>query len=188
MISGLGEFIRLRTVIEEERTSLEKQGTMIGHPAIGAMIETPSAVITAKQIATCSDFLCLGTNDLVQYLLAVDRDNPLVADWYQTLHPAVLRSIKDVIDTGLETNIRVAVCGEMAGSTYYVPLLIGMGARELSMNVNAIAQVRRVISEIDVHNCAALANDALLATTAADVEACLRAFYYEHWPAILDLS
>jgi phosphotransferase system enzyme I (PtsI) len=188
MISGLGELIRLRTLIEEERASLESSGTKIGHPPIGAMIETPSAVITARQIATSSDFLCLGTNDLVQYLLAVDRDNPLVADWYQTLHPAVLKAIKDVIDTGVESKIPVAVCGEMAGSTYYIPLLIGMGTRELSMNVNAIAQVRSVIGEIDVPRCTALAEEALLATTTADVESCLRAFYKEHWPGILTLS
>ncbi len=188
MISGLGDVIRLRTLIEEERASLDNAGIKIGHPAIGAMIETPSAVITAKDIASCSDFLCLGTNDLVQYLLAVDRDNPLVSEWYQTLHPAVLKSVKDVVDTGIETHIPVAVCGEMAGSAYYVPLLIGLGARELSMNVNAIAQVRSVIGEIDVTNCSALADKALLATTAADVESCLRDFYEEHWPATLDLS
>jgi phosphoenolpyruvate-protein kinase (PTS system EI component) len=112
------------------------------------MIEVPSAIFTIEEILKEVDFLCLGTNDLVQYLLAVDRDNELVADCFRTLHPSVLRAVKTVLQAAEKKRIPVIVCGEMAGSPVYVPVLLGLGATEISMNVNSMARVRKVISEI----------------------------------------
>ena len=188
MISGVRDVIRARRLVEEERDSLEAGSIAIGHPRLGVMIETPSAVMTVAQIARFVDFFCLGTNDLVQYLLAVDRDDPSVADWYQTLHPAVISAIRSVIHVGTNTEIPVTVCGEMAGSPYYVPLLVGLGARELSMNVNSIATVRSTIAELSTSKCSQLAERVLLAVTAGDAEIVLKRYYEEHWPFIMSMA
>src|SRR6185295_11947807 len=127
------------------------------------------------------DFLCLGTNDLVQYLLAVDRDNDSVADWYQTLHPAVIQAIAHVLSTAAAAGKPVTVCGEMAGSPFYVPLLIGLGARELSMNVNSILRVSRLVSGISLSECVRLADKVKAFETAVDTEEFLRDHYRQNW-------
>ena len=184
MISGVAEIDKSRAIINEERSKLESVGMMIGEPKLGAMIEVPSAVMTAREIAGKVDFLCLGTNDLVQYLLAVDRDNDAVADLYQSLHPAVLRSIGEVILAARTANIPVVVCGEMAGSPFYVPLLIALGARELSMNVYSVEQVHRLISGITVKACSDLFESLSPFETADDIEASLRSFYLENWSGL----
>ena len=181
MISGVFDVLRLIAIIDDERASLQKEGILIGDPRIGAMIEIPSAVMTAVEIARHVDFLCLGTNDLVQYLLAVDRDNETVAGWYQTLHPAVIRAIDEVIAAGNNAGIPVAICGEIAGSAFYVPLLIGIGARELSMNVNSIPQIRRLISGIAVTEAAQLVESIKKYETADEIEGVLRAHYLKTW-------
>lgn len=181
MVTGLDEILRTREIIDFEREKLVAAGTPIGEPRLGAMIEVPSALLTAREIAENVDFLCLGTNDLVQYLLAVDRDNEAVSSWYQTLHPAVFRAITQVISAGTEANKPVVVCGEMAGSPFYVPLLIGAGARELSMNVNSIQNVRRLIAGITVDDAAGLFQHVMKCKTSNETEAELHAFYLESW-------
>lgn len=181
MVTGLDEILRTRELIDDERKKLIESGLTVDEPRLGAMIEVPSAVLTAREIAENVDFLCLGTNDLVQYLLAVDRDNEAVADWYQTLHPAVFRAIKQVITAGDEAKKPVIVCGEMAGSPFYVPLLIGSGTRELSMNVNSIHNVRRLIAGITTEDCATLFEHVMRCKTAEEAETELRNFYLENW-------
>lgn len=188
MISGVEDVVRLRRMIEEERTSLESSETPIGTPRIGVMIETPAAVMTAASIATQVDLFCLGTNDLVQYLLAVDRDEPAVAGWYQTLHPAVTTAIRSVVDVAEKTGVPITVCGEMAASPYYVPLLLGLGARELSINVNSIAVVRSIISDLNVAKCSELAAQIMQQVTAPEAENALRRFYESNWPFILSTA
>lgn len=148
MISDVSEIIQTKAIIDEERQVLLKKRINIGSPRLSAMIEIPSAVFIAREIAAEVDFLCLGTNDLVQYLLAVDRDNEAVADWFRTLHPAVIRAVKMVVKAAEETGTPLIVCGEMAGSPFYAPVLIGLGVTEMSMNVNSIPQVRKVVSGI----------------------------------------
>jgi phosphoenolpyruvate-protein phosphotransferase (PTS system enzyme I) len=181
MVTGLDEILRTRELIDSEREKLIESGLSVGEPRLGAMIEVPSAVLTAREIAENVDFLCLGTNDLVQYLLAVDRDNEAVADWYQTLHPAVFRAVKQVITAASEADKPVIVCGEMAGSPFYVPLLIGAGARELSMNINSIQNVRRLIAGITIEDATSLLEHVMNCKTADEAETELRAFYLENW-------
>jgi phosphotransferase system enzyme I (PtsI) len=106
MISDLSEILWAKNVIAKEKKNLEKKGIAVGSPKIGAMIEIPSAVLMIEEIAAETDFLCLGTNDLVQYLLAVDRDNETVENWFRSLHPAVLRSIKKVVDSAENAKFR----------------------------------------------------------------------------------
>ncbi|MFM9904340.1 MAG: phosphoenolpyruvate--protein phosphotransferase [Pyrinomonadaceae bacterium] len=181
MVSGVGEVIRLRQIIEEERLSLEGLAISVGVVGLGAMIEVPSAVMTADAIARNVDFLCLGTNDLVQYTLAVDRDNEAIAGWYQTLHPAVIRSIRDVITAGENADIPVAVCGEIAGSPFYLPLLLGLGARELSMNVNSIPGIRHLISGITLSDAIQLSDSIKECELAEEIESILREYYLQKW-------
>jgi len=180
MVGGVEDVLRAKELLDAERTVLIALGTPVGDPRIGAMIELPSAVYTIDEIAKEVDFLCLGTNDLVQYLLAVDRDNEAVAEWYQTLHPAVLMAIRRVIEAGREAGIRVAVCGEMAGSPFYVPVLIGMGARELSMTPKWLANVRRIISSITAAEAEYLVGSLGTARTAGEAEDFLRTYYIEN--------
>ena len=181
MVSGAGEIEEARKWIDAEQKALAAEGSQAGTPGVGAMIEVPSAVLTVRDILKNVDFLCLGTNDLVQYLLAVDRDNHAVADWYQTLHPAVIRAVGDVLTAAAEASKPVTVCGEMAGSPFYVPLLLGLGARELSMNVNSIQRVQRLICGISLQDCVHLAQSAKDLHAAKDIEDLLREYYREHW-------
>lgn len=181
MISGIEEMIRATEIIEAERFDLISAGIDIGNPQLGAMIETPSAVLTAFEIAKNVDFLCLGTNDLVQYLLAVDRDNDAVADWYQTLHPAVIRAISDVLGAAKKANVPSSVCGEMAGSPFYAPILLGLGAREFSMNANSIRSIRNLLSRISLQDAVALVESIKTLPTAGAIEDRLRSYYLKNW-------
>ena len=191
MVSGIADITQAKNVIEEERGFLSNRGDTVDMPKIGAMIELPSAVLTIEAVAHELDFLCLGTNDLVQYLLGVDRDNQAVAQWYESLHPAVVVAIRSIIRAGQEREIPLIICGEMAGSPFYVPVLIGLGARELSMNINAIGAVRHLLSGIKASDCATLAERVSLSQTAVESEDLLHASYSDKWstlflPGVLD--
>ncbi len=156
MVSGVSEVLAVRELLEHEREQLAAKGKNVGTPRLGAMIEVPSAVLMVDELVEETDFLCLGTNDLIQYLLAVDRDNEAVAGWFRTLHPAVLKAIKSVLDAGNKAGKPVVLCGEMAGSPYYVPVLIGLGAKELSMNVHSISKVRKIVAGIAIEETSKL--------------------------------
>ncbi|MDQ3132453.1 MAG: phosphoenolpyruvate--protein phosphotransferase [Acidobacteriota bacterium] len=181
MISGVSEIIHTKKILQTEKESLIKKGINVGNPRIGAMIEVPSAVLTINEIAEEVDFVCLGTNDLVQYLLAVDRDNETVSEWFQTLHPAVLRAIKLVLDAAESRGIPAIVCGEMAGSPFYAPILIGLGAKELSMNVNSILRVRKVITGIAFEETLELAKQIKTCRTAPEIEVVNKQNIREKW-------
>jgi phosphoenolpyruvate-protein phosphotransferase (PTS system enzyme I) len=148
MISDVAEIRRAKAILEEEKKRLRKRKINYGEPKIGAMIEVPAAVMMIEEIAEEVDFLNLGTNDLVQYLLAVDRDNEAVADWFRTLHPAILRALKKVVEAADKLEKPLIICGEMAGSPVYATILVGLGVRELSMNINSISRIRHVVSNI----------------------------------------
>ena len=181
MVSDVSEIIQTKMILKRERESLLKKKIECGNLRLGAMIEVPSAIFTIDEIVAEVDFLCLGTNDLVQYLLAVDRDNETVADWFRTLHPAVLRAVKIVMQAAEKKGISVIVCGEMAGSPAYVPILLGLGATEISMNVNSIARVRKVISQIALEEARELVKNLENCRTADEVENTATIFYREKW-------
>lgn len=181
MISDVAEIWRAKKIIDSEKARLKKKKIETGNPRLGAMIEVPSAVLTIDEIAEEIDFLCLGTNDLVQYLLAVDRDNEAVADWFRTLHPAVLRSIKTVVEAAEKRGIPVVICGEMAGSPAYVPVLLGLGATEFSMNINSIARVRKIVSAVAFEETRELVKKLEKCRTADQIEDALNEFYQAKW-------
>ncbi len=133
MISDISEVRQTRRVIEQERARLEKEGRAVGALRVGAMIEVPSAVMVAEKLAREVDFFSLGTNDLVQYMLAVDRGNDEVAGWFRSLHPAVLQGISRTIQAARGATIPVIVCGEMAATPAYSVILVGLGAHELGV-------------------------------------------------------
>jgi phosphotransferase system enzyme I (PtsI) len=182
MISDVTDVRRARRLIDEERARLESEGKEIGRVEIGAMIEVPSAVMTADKVAREVDFFSLGTNDLVQYLLAVDRGNEKVADWFRSLHPAVLQSIKLTLDAARRASIPAVVCGEMASTPAYATVLIGLGAVDLSMAAYSIPRVRRVIEGINFADAEAIALECLDCDTADDVEERVRVRFTENWP------
>jgi phosphotransferase system enzyme I (PtsI) len=180
MISDVADVIRAKQIIVEEWNALET--VVSSKPGIGAMIEIPSAVLTADKIASEVDFFELGTNDLVQYTLAVDRGNDAVSDWFRTLHPAVLFGINRSLEIAREHNIPAIVCGEMASTPAYVVLLAGMGAVDLSMTPAAIPRVRSTLSQINTVEASELARQCLECATADEVEGLVRDEFARLWP------
>ncbi len=181
MISDVSEILTAKKIIEEEKQKLAKRKFKFGNPKIGAMVEVPSAILAAEEIISEVDFVNLGTNDLVQYLLAVDRDNEAVSDWFRTLHPAVLKSIKIVLQAGEKFEKPVIICGEMAGSPVYAAILIGLGAKELSMNLNSILRVRNVIANIAYEEAREVLKELEAFRTAEEVEENVSRIFVKKW-------
>jgi phosphotransferase system enzyme I (PtsI) len=182
MVSDVADVMRAKQIIAEEWNTLETKGS--SEPEIGAMIEIPSAVLTADKIASEVDFFELGTNDLVQYTLAVDRGNDAVSEWFRTLHPAVLFGINRSLQIARDSNIPAIVCGEMASTPAYVVLLAGMGAVDLSMTPAAIPRVRSTLSQISTLEASDLAGRCLECATADQVEALVRTEFANRWPKL----
>jgi phosphotransferase system enzyme I (PtsI) len=181
MITDTSDVQRARKIIKEEAAALEKAGLAFKEVSVGAMIEVPSAVLMAESIAKIVDFFELGTNDLVQYTLAVDRGSDEVADWFRTLHPAVLRSIDNSLKAARNARIPAIVCGEMASTPAYAVLLLGLGATDLSMTPSAIPRVRQTVKEIDTHDARRIAEECLRCTTADEVENLVRERFGKLW-------
>jgi phosphoenolpyruvate-protein phosphotransferase len=186
MIADVSDVRRAQAIIKDEAKNLRDAGVDFSEVSVGAMIEVPSAVLMATRIAQIVDFFELGTNDLVQYTLAVDRGNDEVADWFRTLHPAILHSIDQSLKAGRQAGIPVIVCGEMASTPAYVVLLIGLGATDLSMMPSAIPRVRRAIAGIDAATARRVVMDCLNCDTADEVEAMVRDRFTHHWPELFD--
>jgi len=170
MVADVADIRLAKRVIEEEIERLANDNVTFSRVKIGAMIEVPSAVLTAEKIAAEVDFFELGTNDLVQYTLAVDRGNDKVSDWFRTLHPAVLYGISRTIKAASSAQIPVIVCGEMASTPAYAVLLVGLGAVDLSMIPAMIPRVRNVLTQINAGDIKELASKCLDAATADEVE------------------
>jgi phosphotransferase system enzyme I (PtsI) len=170
MISAYFEIQLAKRMLDDAAESLEKEGLPYNRKIdVGIMIEVPSAVITADLMAEEVDFFSIGTNDLIQYALAIDRGNIQVAHLYQPLDPAILRMLKHVADVARDKGVRVFMCGEMAGTPHHIPILLGMGLDELSMNPQSIPVAKRVIRSINLKDSQSLLNQALKQTTAKSV-------------------
>ncbi len=186
MVSCVDEVRTVRSILNEECESLRNRGIAVGAPRLGAMIELPAAVFTIEVLLEELDCICIGTNDLVQYTLGVDRDNETVANLFRSLHPSVLKALKIVLDAAAKKGVPAVVCGEMAGSAFYIPILVGLGATELSMNVNSITRVRRVIAGIAYEETRQLRNRVLECSTVEETESTARSFITDRWSHLFD--
>lgn len=188
MVTDISEVRRAKAMLEEETAKLVNEGRRFGEVPLGAMIEVPAAVAMADKIASLVQFFELGTNDLVQYTLAVDRGNDEVADWFRTLHPAVLQSIDRSLKVAKAAGIPAIVCGEMASTPAYAVLLVGMGASDLSMTPSAIPRMRRVLAEIDSASAKVIADECLACEGADEVEALVHSKLSARWPRLFNAA
>ena len=170
MVSSLEEVLGVKRLLEESRRELERAKVPYnGSVPVGVMIEVPSAALLAGTLAREVDFFSIGTNDLTQYALAVDRNNKRVANLYDPMNPAVLNLIAMTTKAARDAGIPVAICGEIAADPVWTPLLIGLGATELSMNAASIPIIKRSVRLVRQEDCHRAARRALKAGTSADV-------------------
>jgi phosphotransferase system enzyme I (PtsI) len=152
----------------------------------GIMIEIPSAVMMADLLALEADFFSIGTNDLIQYTLAIDRSNEHLSEFYQPLHPAVLRSLRRVVDAAHAAGIDACICGEMAGDPLYLPILLGLGFDELSMGSASIPRVKQILRRCTREQAVAIAATCAMFTTATEVESYLKSEITSHFAESFD--
>lgn len=173
MVSSVTELESAKALIYRAFNELLEEGYRLQLPPIGVMIEVPAAVYQARELAARSDFLSVGSNDLTQYLLAVDRNNPLVADLYQPFHPAVLRALHQVVRDGHSQGVSVGICGELAGDPAAAVLLMAMGYDVLSMNATNLPKVKKAIRSITLAQAEELLEEVMIQEDAESVNRCL---------------
>ena len=185
MISGVGEIRKTKEILEQAKEELKARGVPFDENIeIGSMMEVPSAMAIADLLAVEVDFFSIGTNDLIQYSLAIDRVNEHVNYLYEPLHPAVLRMIKGVVDSAHDNGIKVAMCGEMAGEPLYLPILIGLGLDELSMNSLSILRVKNILRNISYKECLEITKRAMSLSTAQEIGSYVSREMQERFPDI----
>ncbi|WP_283581203.1 phosphoenolpyruvate--protein phosphotransferase [Limosilactobacillus reuteri] len=171
MIATIEEFQAARAILDDEKEKLEQAGIQVAkNIEVGMMLEIPAVAVMAEHFAKYVDFFSIGSNDLIQYLFAVDRGNQQVAYLYQELHPAVLRMVRQVIEAAHAEGKWVGMCGEMANNPYAVPLLMAMGLDEFSMSSSQILRVRSLINQLNTRKLQPLVHRAIHAETAAAVQ------------------
>lgn len=177
MISTIDELRQAKQILEECKKELDDEDIKYNKEIkVGMMIEIPAAVIMAESFAKECDFFSIGTNDLIQYTVAAERGNPKVANLYTKNHPAIIRLIKQTVDAAHKYGIFCGICGEAASNFQYIPLLIGMGLNELSMNSSAILQAKKTITELDKKECEKLVDEVLQFSSDKEVEKKLKEF------------
>jgi phosphotransferase system enzyme I (PtsI) len=185
MISGVAEVRACRKSLERARQELLSEGIDCGENVdIGIMIETPAAVLIADLLAKEVDFFSVGTNDLIQYCLAIDRGNEHVAYLYEPMHPAVLQALLRVCRAAEKAGIPIGICGEMAGEDMYSLVLIALGFRELSMNATNISRVKRIIRQVDLTEVEQILDRLLSLSTADEVSSSIEQEMRERYPQI----
>jgi len=183
MISGIEEIREAKRIFCEVKRELQSRGVPYDRDIrLGIMVEVPSAVMVADSLAKEVDFFSIGTNDLIQYTLAIDRVNESVSYLYEPLHPAVLRLVKRVVDAGHHAGIEVAMCGEMAGEPLYTMILLGLELDELSMNSLVIPRVKKIIQAVTVKECRALLKKVMTMPTADEIEYFVRNYMLKKFP------
>ncbi|QHI70257.1 phosphoenolpyruvate--protein phosphotransferase [Tichowtungia aerotolerans] len=188
MISCVSEVLEANTLLEECRQELKSEGLPCADRIkIGVLIEVPSAALTVDLIAPHVDFFSIGTNDLIQYTLAIDRVNEKVAHLYRPTHASVIRLIHQVVQTGQQYRIPVMVCGQTAASPELAPLLIGLGVNRLSISPPSVPMIKDVIRNLHYSDCRRLAEDALRMSSSEDIAAECRALLKKTSPEILEL-
>ena len=177
MISSIEELRSAKEVLEECKQELDNENILYDkNIQVGIMIEIPSAALIADKLAKECDFFSIGTNDLIQYTVAVERGNEKISKLYTKYHPAVIKLIKKAIDGAHSANIICGMCGEAAGDPTFIPLLVGLGLDEFSMNSNNILRARKTINNLDKETCVKLSEEILQMASAEEVENRLKAF------------
>ncbi len=188
MISGLEEVRAVKEIYEEVYNELKRRGKVPPKPPLGIMVEIPSVAIMAEEFAREVDFFSIGTNDLVQYTLAVDRSNERVAHLYSHFHPAVLRLIDQTVQAAKRVGIPVSMCGEMAGDPLAIPVLLGMGLESLSASHILIPEMKVVIHELRIDECQKVWEEVRKFKTGTEVRDYLRNFYLRRFNHILSVQ
>ena len=180
MISTIKEIRETKELIKECKAELELSGQRFtDNFPLGIMIEVPSAAVLATQLARESDFFSIGTNDLIQYMMAVDRGNDLVVDLYQEFHPAILRTLSYILEDTKESGIKISICGEMAADSLAVPVLIGLGLKSLSVSPVAAPSIKRTIRSFTYSRAKELADECLKCSSEEEVIEKIQAFFAE---------
>ena len=171
MIISVEELRSANSLLEECKNELRTEGKAFAEkPEVGIMIETPAAVMMAEELGAEADFFSIGTNDLTQYFLAVDRGNEKISAMYNPFHPGVLRAIARTIEAGHAAGIKVGMCGEFAGNPDAVPILLGLGLDEFSMSAGSTLEVKQKIRQAEYQKSLALAERILKTKTVPEVE------------------
>ena len=183
MISGVAEIREAKKILCDVKEELRNEGVPIDENIeIGIMIEVPSAVMMADKLAEEVDFFSIGTNDLIQYSLAIDRVNERVTYLYEPLHPAILRLIKHVVDAGHDAGIKIAMCGEMAGEPFYSLILLGLGIDELSMTPLAIPRMKNIIRAATLKESKNLLDTVMSFSMVKEIEEYVRSYMVKRFP------
>lgn len=186
MVSSIFELQETKAIIEKLQQQLSSEGVPFKKITLGIMIETPVAAIMAQKFAQEVDFFSIGTNDLIQYTMAVDRSNERVAYLYRPSHPAILHLIRNTVEAAKEHNLYVSVCGQMAESVMLTPLLLGLGVNELSMPVASVPVQRRMVRSLELADCEILVTKALQCSNANEVMDLTREMIGRCAPEMLD--
>ncbi len=181
MISTMGEIKKAKEIIEECKIELKKEKhNFDNHLKIGIMVEVPAAAVMTKEFSREVDFLSVGTNDLIQYLMAVDRGNDLVSNLYQEFSPAVIRTLQHIVTEGNLSGKEVSFCGEMAADTLAIPLLIGLGYKSLSMSPSTIPYAKRIIRSLNYNYTRKLAKECVDCYTETEITHKIEKFFKDH--------
>jgi phosphotransferase system enzyme I (PtsI) len=185
MVIGLEDLRRAREIVERVKLQLRKEGApMAQNVPLGVMVETPASVFSIDQLVQEADFVSIGTNDLIQYTLAVDRGNEAISEIYEPLHPAVLRAIKTVVDAGHKAGIPVGICGEMAGEPLYAVVLVGLGLEEFSVSPYLVPEIKTIIRGTTFAEARELADRCMSLATPSEVRTVVTEFMSRRYPGI----
>lgn len=185
MISNLNEVRRSRKLLDEAKGQLRKQNIPYdSRIKVGVMIEVPSAAVIAEDIAEEVDFLSIGTNDLIQYLLAVDRGNGIVSSLYQEFNPAVVRFLRRIIERGKKMGVWVGMCGEMAGDPMATILLLGLGLDEFSVVPKMVPEIKKIIRSVKYSDAQKITKHILMLKTEDEIKEYVRSIMRKKFPDI----